>query len=228
MVLKNLCRTWGLVWVAAFLSCALGAGPAEPDGNPTAPPPVHRLPTVVNPHLHLGTAATTQPNSASRGTRATRFDTRAYVASHRGLGTIHGEVITALGQPLADAYVVLRTPGGHTFASASLRHTTITAANGTFTMKGVRPGSYRVFAKMSGKHAYMKTAIAAKGVKHVVIKIEINPSPLVNIGDVKKPASKAEKPVKPVTLKPEVAKPETIKPTGTASEATKSNVTGNP
>jgi hypothetical protein len=66
--------------------------------------------------------------------------------------------------------VRLAKPGGHRFRSAALRHGTYTRTDGTFTMRAVRPGRYRVAATRKGTgHGYAATRLAAGSTERVTI-----------------------------------------------------------
>jgi hypothetical protein len=125
---------------------------AKPQGASVSPAPKLANSKLPNSHLHGATAATTpKTTTAVKGTaktgastaKATRWSFTDWAELHRGLGTIRGEVHTANGSPMSGVRVALRSAKGKVL-KASRRHVTRTSGSGTFVMKHVRIGSYRV------------------------------------------------------------------------------------
>ncbi len=162
----------GILCVAGIACTAIfGRGPAVTHTAATPPPaPVHHTTIITsNPHLHI--APTPAPDFAFDGhffsnlpklgthtihvippvqiahkTWTPVWDAQRYIAVHRGLATIHGVTHDAMGKPVANVRLALQHPGGRPFANAALKHITFSAANGSFTMTNVRPGTYRIYA----------------------------------------------------------------------------------
>src|SRR5256885_1992262 len=64
-------------------------------------------------------------------------------------GSVSGYVSNG-GEPVRGARVSLRGPKGKTFRHASMRHVVYTDSGGTFMMRRVRTGRYRVVASKTG------------------------------------------------------------------------------
>jgi hypothetical protein len=133
--------------------------PVPPPGATAKPHGVSLSPTahVANSHLHgattaapktkttgiiTGSAKTTTAKAKVKA-RATHWAFSEWAELHRGLGTIRGEVHGATGSTMTGVRVALRSSKGKVL-KASRRHATHTNSNGTFVMKHVRIGSYRV------------------------------------------------------------------------------------
>jgi hypothetical protein len=162
---------------SAALCGGLTAAPAATKSDQPLPP--HHTSVPANPHLHLPSTPqatpTHKPTAVARLTThswASHFDAHAYHVANSGTGTISGVVRNASGQPLANARVALRKPGGRLFAHPQLKHVTHTASDGSFVMHDVRPGEYRVFAEVSRKkHAFVKDKVSPGQLLRVAIKI---------------------------------------------------------
>jgi hypothetical protein len=177
---------------AALLWGTMGATAAGPAGStagktPAGELPVHRslLVTGINPHLHV--AATPTPKSdkddakdkdakekdkdAVKKRGLPVWDAQAYIALHRGLATIRGDVLSFAGKPVVDCRVLLKKPGGRQFGIVSRRHITHTEADGSFVMLNVRPGTYRVVAVQPKRKAFVVRAVPANSVQVVALRI---------------------------------------------------------
>jgi hypothetical protein len=147
-----------LLLIAALACLNLAAAAAKPPATkpPAAKPPALKesfnksLPakTVANPHLHNAKAAVAKSTTNSKLAKhwQGRWSFADWAVVHRGTGTVMGQVYSASGTPVAGAQVVLRKSNGGIFKSVASKHITHSSAGGTFIMRHVRIGSYRVRA----------------------------------------------------------------------------------
>jgi hypothetical protein len=186
-------RRIGLWAILIAWGACVGAGPTvAPSVTPSNP--VVSRPTLTsefhhtivelhkNPHLKGvdPAAATVRPTVTKKSHVEDvavhhpwhrRWDYQAWIALHRGLGTIRGFVHGGGGSPMESARVVLKKPGGGYFHIASRRHVTFTDAAGDFIMIGVRPGKYRVVASRGKIRGHVVTAVHPGLMASVSVKI---------------------------------------------------------
>jgi len=164
---------------AVLIAASAPAGAAAI--SPNAPSPVQHKPRpmISNPHLkgveHVATRI--KPSVKKAADAVThhpwhrRWDYRTWIALHRGLGIIRGFVHGPAGGTAESAKVVLRHPNGSLFINFARKHVTYTDAEGNFTMVGVRPGRYRVFAQHGKAKGHAQTAVHPGFVSSVSVKI---------------------------------------------------------
>ena len=153
--------------VVTILSLSLAAAAAPVVDTPVAPKSAPRsaasplVPHIINPHLHGATPAVTTPTKSKQKSkvRHNHWSFSDWAVLHRGLGTITGEVHSGSGSPMAGIRVMLRSAKGKALAKTSSKHITHTNGGGTFVMKNVRIGTYRVRAT--------KGKTAARSMVHV-------------------------------------------------------------
>ena len=173
--------------VAAALVLAALALPGLAGGTqgvlPTVP---HALPSyhgTFNPHLHgyaTQSIASGRPTAPAVGAvvrtggytrwRGRHWNSVAWFALHRGTGTIEGLVHNGAGEPMAGMSVRLRDSHGHGFRSAAAKHVTTTGSGGSFLMRHVRAGTYRVHAEAHGQKGDSTVRLHAGQVAMVTIK----------------------------------------------------------
>jgi len=139
-------RITALLLMAVALCLNLAAVPAKPAPPKTAHVPAKIKAALVNPHLHNAKAAVAKSTINTKLAKhwQHRWSFADWAVVHRGTGTVMGQVHTASGIPVAGAGVVLRTSKGGAFRNVALKHITHTNAAGSFIMRHVRIGSYRV------------------------------------------------------------------------------------
>lgn len=163
---------------------AWGAGVVAPPVKKAGPPRVGVGRRPVNRHLKLPTPAPVKPAAkaktavrrvtvrratSAKPARARHVHTRV---THRASGAVVGIVRDAKGGYVSGATVRLAKAKGRPIRNARLRHTTKTDAAGTYSMRAVRAGRYRVVASKSGmgkgQHAL---SIHSSGTHHVDVKL---------------------------------------------------------
>ena len=102
-----------------------------------------------------------------------RFDAHAYISAHRGLATVLGLVRDAAGRPEGGVRLALQKPGGRPFAVMARRHITTSAADGTFRMTNVQPGSYRVAASVKRGNRTVKKNVRETLRANEVVKVSV-------------------------------------------------------
>lgn len=78
---------------------------------------------------------------------------------------------------MGGVFVRLAKPGGRRFRNAALRHGTYTRNDGSFVMRAVRGGRYRVNASKRGAgHGYAPAHLAAAGHERVTVDLTAAPA----------------------------------------------------
>jgi hypothetical protein len=135
---------------------------ATPTDAPVPPPASTPKPasSSLSPVQHLGnshlhgvaravtksagtTALTPKKTTAKAKVRVRHWTFTEWAELHRGLGTVRGEVHNPSGSTMSGVQVSLRSSKGKVLKPSS-RHVTHTNGSGSFVMKHVRIGSYRV------------------------------------------------------------------------------------
>ncbi len=151
----------------------------------TIKPPVHTMQSaMLNPHLHLTAAANPAAKATPAKAAATAkvskpaatkvvshqwvrtWNATQWIAAHRGLGTVTGQVAPAPGGTLTAVRAWLRKPNGGMFRIAARKHITPVSANGTFTMSNVRPGKYRLVAGRKKPMTHEQIAVHPGSIVH--------------------------------------------------------------
>jgi hypothetical protein len=157
-----------VVGFGVAVSCGSADGAVPTVGTGKAPvrvalPPVKarsvnthvRVPVAgVEPKKVAGTPGKTAKVTPHRTTIVRATPHHRVVAHPRHVvrhltGSVSGYVTSGEGA-VRGARVCLRGAKGHKFRSAARRHVVYTDAGGSFVMRRVRTGSYRVFASKSG------------------------------------------------------------------------------
>jgi hypothetical protein len=155
-----------------------GAGVvAQPPGKTVGRTPgvtVARRPT--NRHLKLAAPkakAVVRPATPAVGSTRTVIVRRRHAnATHRFAGHVVGVVRNGRGGYVAGASVRLAKAGGRPIRNPRLRHSTRTDSAGTYSMRSVRSGSYRVVASKKGLgKGYSGLGIRSGGVHRVDVRL---------------------------------------------------------
>ena len=165
--------------LVAALICTLATIPLARAASPQAPytaAPYKAAPYKAAPYHppinhHLHGMAETHPHRWVRTRWAHHWNAYAWFALHRGTGTVEGIVHGGSGSPMVGASVRLRHANGHALRHASARHITSTGSGGTFVMKHVRAGRYRVRADAQGHSGHTPIVVHAGQVVEVGVKL---------------------------------------------------------
>jgi hypothetical protein len=168
--------------LVGMLMLGAGATPGEIEhGAPAKKSPavhasLHIGPAhLVNPHLHGALPVVAKRVAREKKKIVARhwvghWSFAGWAALHRGTGTIEGEVRSPSGSPVIAAHMVLRHIHGGIIRNWNAKHITTSGPGGTFIMRNVRIGSYRVRAskgKAAGAtpihvHGGMMTTVSVK------------------------------------------------------------------